>query len=82
MTAKEMMRKGVERTEIVRLMKLHPKFHEDFLATARRSDARRLSAALEKLAATDLAIKTSKGGGGTAGARLQLEMLVLEMLNL
>ena len=82
LTAKEMMSKGVERTEIVRLMKLHPKFHEDFLATARRSDARRLAAALEKLAATDLAIKTSKGGGGTAGARLQLEMLVLEMLDL
>jgi DNA polymerase III subunit delta len=50
LTAREMMNQGVERTEIVRIMKLHPKFHEDFLATARRSDAKKLSAALGRLA--------------------------------
>jgi DNA polymerase III delta subunit len=80
--AKELMNQGVERTEVVRMMKLHPKFHEDFLTTARRSDAVKLAAALGKLAQTDLAIKTSRGGGGNAGNRLQIEMLVCEIIGL
>ncbi|HEY8560744.1 MAG TPA: DNA polymerase III subunit delta [Pyrinomonadaceae bacterium] len=80
--AKELMNQGVERTEVVRVMKLHPKYHEDFLQTARRTDAHKLRRMLERIAATDLAIKTSKGGGGNAGARMQLEMLVCEIVNL
>lgn len=80
--AKELMNQGVERTEVVRVMKLHPKFHEDFLQTARRSDRQKLLRIIERVAATDLAIKTSKGGGGNAGARMQLEMLVCEIVNL
>jgi DNA polymerase-3 subunit delta len=80
--AKELMNQGVERTEVVRVMKLHPKFHEDFLQTARRSDKQKLLNMIERIAQTDLAIKTSKGGGGNAGARLQLEMLVCEIVNL
>jgi DNA polymerase III subunit delta len=80
--AKELMNQGVERREVVRIMKLHPKYHEDFLQTARRSDTKKLLHIIERLAETDLAIKTSKGGGGSAGARMQLEMLVCEIVNL
>jgi DNA polymerase III subunit delta len=80
--AKELMSQGVERTEVVRVMKLHPKYHEDFLQTARRSDAAKLLHIIKRIAETDLAIKTSKGGGGNAGARMQLEILVCEIVNL
>ena len=79
--AKELMQNGVERTEVVRIMKLHPRFHEDFLQTARRSDENYLKKAIKRLAQTDLAIKTSIGGSGTNGARLQIEMLVCELVN-
>ncbi len=78
--AKELMRQGVERTEVVRIMKLHPKYHEDFLSTARRSDEKYLKRTIQKLAQTDLAIKTSIGGGGKDGARMQIEMLVCELV--
>ena len=80
--AKELMEQGVERTEVVRLMKLHPKYHEDFLQAARRSDLKKLLRMIERIAAADLAIKTSKGGGGTIGSRMQIEMLVCEIINL
>ncbi len=80
LTAKTMMERGVERTEIVKIMKLHPKFHEDFLASARHSNAKKLLSIIGKLAETDLAIKTSKGGGGNAGSRMQIEMLVCKIL--
>jgi len=80
--AKELMNQGVERTEVVRMMKLHPKYHEDFLQTARRSDSKKLFHIIKRIAETDLAIKTSKGGGGNAGSRMQLEMLVCEIVNL
>jgi DNA polymerase III subunit delta len=80
--AKELMNQGVERTEVVRLMKLHPKYHQDFLESARRSEANKLLHIIERVAAADLAIKTSRGGGGNAGARMQLEMLVCEIVNL
>lgn len=80
--AKELMNQGVERTEVVRIMKLHPKYHEDFLQTARRSDSKKLFHIIRRIAETDLAIKTSKGGGGNAGARMQLEILVCEIVNL
>ena len=80
--AKTLMQQGVERTEVIRLMKLHPKFHEDFLASARKSDEKKLLHIIGRLADADLAIKTSKGGGGNAGSRMQLEMLVCEIVNL
>lgn len=80
--AKQLMEQGVERTEVVRVMKLHPKYHEDFLQTARRSDGKKLLYILERLAEIDLAIKTSKGGGGNAGARMQIELLVCEITSL
>ncbi len=80
--AKELMNQGVERTEVIRVMKLHPKYHEDFLASARKSDEKKLLQIIKRVAETDLAIKTSKGGGGNAGSRMQIEMLVCEIVNL
>jgi DNA polymerase-3 subunit delta len=80
--AKELMNQGVERTEVVRIMKLHPKYHEDFLKSARQSDEKKLLHIIKRVAETDLAIKTSKGGGGNAGSRMQIEMLVCEIVNL
>ena len=80
--AKELMKRGAETREVVSIMKLHPKYHEDFLATARRSDEKNLMRIIQKLAQTDLAIKTSVGGGGLSGSRLQIEMLVCELVGL
>ncbi len=75
--SKELMRQGVERKEVARIMKLHWNKQEDFLATARRTDAKKLSWIMQKIAETDVAIKTSK-----ATPRLQIEMLVCELVNL
>jgi DNA polymerase III subunit delta len=72
--AKELMSQGVERIEVARIMKLPPFKQEDFLATARRADGNKLSQSLQRIAETDLAIKTSKGT-----PRLQIEMLVSEL---
>lgn len=72
--SKELMRQGVERGEVARIMKLPYGKQEDFLATARRADAEKLSLIMKKIADTDLAIKTSKGT-----PRLQIEMLVCEL---
>ena len=80
--SKELMRQGVERKEVARVMKLHWSKQEDFLATARRTGAEKLAQIMRKIADTDLAIKTSKGGGGNVGSRLQIEMLVCELTNL
>ena len=80
--SKELMRQGVERSEVARILKLPYGKQEDFLAVARRTEAETLSLIMQKIAETDLAIKTSKGGGGTVGSRLQIEMLVCELLNL
>lgn len=72
--SKELMRQGVERREVARIMKLPYAKQEDFLATARRADTGELTKILQKLSETDLAIKTSKGT-----PRLQIEMLVCEL---
>jgi hypothetical protein len=50
-----------------------------FLATARRTDSDELAHRIRRIADADLAIKTSLGGGGEKGARVQLEMLVCEL---
>lgn len=77
--SKELMRKGVERREVARIMRLPFDKQEDFLATARRADEKTLAKILRRISETDLAIKTSVGGGGSVGARLQIEMLVCEL---
>ena len=79
---KDMMARGVDRREVATVTKMRYNDQESFFAAARRTDLGRLTAAIEKLAATDLAIKTSIGGTGPAGARLQIEMLVCELATL
>jgi DNA polymerase III delta subunit len=75
-----MMERGAERKEVANILKLRYNDQEPFLAAARRADAERLVSIIKRLPETDLAIKTSKGGTGPTGARMQLEMLVCEMI--
>ncbi len=77
--SKELMRSGVERREVARVMKLPYSKQEDFLATARRIETEKLTRIMKRIAETDVAIKTSIGGGGAVGSRLQIEMLVCEL---
>lgn len=77
--AKEMMNRSASRAEISSAIKLFGRGQEDFLAAARRAELPKLTFALQKLAKTDLAIKTSIGGGGPTGARMQIEVLVCEL---
>lgn len=77
--AKEMMERGVDRREVANVVKLRYNDQEPFLAAARRVEMKKLVSAIQKLAKTDLNIKTSIGGSGPTGARLQIEMLVCDL---
>jgi DNA polymerase-3 subunit delta len=77
--AKDMMRQGKDRGEVTRVLNLRYRDQEDFLATARRADAEVLQLAIKRIAEADLAIKSSIGGSGPVGARLQIEILVTEL---
>ncbi len=77
--AHEMFARGESRNNIVSTAKAFGPGQDAFLASARRIETRKLTKALERIAQTDLAIKTSIGGSGNAGARLQIEMLVCEL---
>src|SRR5918911_4280127 len=72
--AKELMSRGAPNNEVFRLVAMPYGKREDFLATARRTDAATLARGIERIAAADLAIKTSQ-----ATPRLQLEMLICEL---
>jgi DNA polymerase III subunit delta len=76
--AKELMAQGRPKDEVFRLVNMPYSKREEFLATARRADADDLARRIRRIAAADLAIKTSLGGGGR-GPRLQLELLVCEL---
>ena len=70
--AKELMSRGAPEQEVSRLVPmLWGKRREDFLATARRSDAAVLAQSIKLIANADLAIKTSRGT-----PRMQIEYLV------
>lgn len=76
--AKECLTRG-SLDEVFRVAPM-PSFKRDaFLTTLQRSDAAKIAHHLKLIAAADLAIKSSLGGGGPKGARLQLEMLVCEL---
>ena len=80
LAVKDLMGRGADRREVVRAIKSPPRNHEAILAAARRADLKKLASAIRTLAKTDLAIKTSQGGGGPKAARMQIEMLVCELV--
>jgi DNA polymerase-3 subunit delta len=77
--AKSLMAQGAPTNEVNRLAPYNFEARKKFLELARRTDARALARSIERIAAADVAIKTSLGGGGERGAHLQLEMLVCEL---
>jgi len=77
--AKEMMLRGDDRRDIANILKMRYREQEDFLAAARRADRMTLLKMFDRLARSDVAMKTSLGGGGDQGTRMQIEMLVCEM---
>ena len=77
--AKDMMDRGVPRAEVAKVAKLRYNDQEPFLASARRVSLAKLNYAIRRLAQTDVAIKTSIGGSGPVGARMQIELLVCEL---
>ncbi len=71
---KDMMRKGYDSKEVFKAVMMPFSKQEEFKAIARRADAEALDKILERIAAADLAIKTSQ-----ATPRMQIEMLVYEL---
>ncbi|MFN2501910.1 MAG: DNA polymerase III subunit delta [Pyrinomonadaceae bacterium] len=80
--AKDLMSRGAERAEVASVVKLRYRDQEQFLAVARRASLPALIRATKRIADVDLAIKTSIGGSGASGARMQIEMLVCELASL
>lgn len=75
---KEALTRG-SREDVFRAVSV-PFFKRDaFIANLNQSDAAKIAQGIKLIAAADMAIKTSVGGGGAKGARLQLEMLVCEL---
>jgi len=79
MMAKDMMEKGADTRTIENTIKVRMSDREAFLAAARRTRVSKIHRAINRIAETDLAIKTSLSGGGTHGSRRQIEMLVSEL---
>ncbi|MGB9178199.1 MAG: DNA polymerase III subunit delta [Pyrinomonadaceae bacterium] len=71
--AKELMSRGAPNNDVYRQVGIFGR-REEFLATARRTDALALTRSIQRIAAADLAIKTSQ-----STPRLQLEMLICEL---
>ena len=76
--AKELLTRG-KRDEVYRLIYGPPAKRDAFMNTLQRSDATKITRGIKLIADADLAIKTSQGGSGPQGARLQLEMLVIQL---
>lgn len=77
--AKELMSRGAPEQEVFRVVNMPFSQRKEFVATAIRADAHELARRIRRIADADLSIKTSAGGGGAKGSRLQLEMLVCEL---
>lgn len=77
--AKEMFARGASRSDVIAAAKAYGGGQDAFLSLARRIETAKLIGAIARIAKTDLAIKTSVGGSGPTGSRLQLEMLVCEL---
>jgi len=79
---KDLMSRGADRREVASATGRPPAHQEPFLAAARRAPMAGLEHAIRRLAEADVALKTSKGGSGPAAARMQLEVLVCELVTL
>ncbi|MGD9563506.1 MAG: DNA polymerase III subunit delta [Pyrinomonadaceae bacterium] len=77
--ASEMLSRGEPRGNVVSAAKIFSSGQDAFLAAARRIETTKLARALQRISQADLAIKTSVGGSGPIGSRLQMEMLVCEL---
>ena len=76
---KEMIDRGIDRSDVAKVLRMKYNDQESFLAAARRADIQGMKKAIIRLAETDLAIKSSVGGSGPKGPRMQIEMLVCEL---
>ena len=76
--AKELLIRG-KRDDVYRLIYGPPAKRDAFMNTLQRSDTAKIARGIKLIADADLAIKTSQGGAGPQGARLQLEMLVIQL---
>lgn len=76
--AKELLNRG-KRDEVYRLIYGPPAKRDAFMNTLQRSSPTKIARGIQLIAAADLAIKSSLGGGGAKGARLQLEVLVIQL---
>jgi DNA polymerase-3 subunit delta len=76
--AKELLNRGA-RDEVYRLVYGPPAKRDAFMNTLQSSDSTKIASGIQLIAAADLAIKSSLGGGGGKGARLQLEVLVIQL---
>jgi DNA polymerase-3 subunit delta len=76
---KDLMDRGEDRNRVAGLLKMRYNDQESFLAAARRVERARLIPIFDKLKNADLAMKTSVGGGGPVGNRMQIEVLVCEI---
>ncbi len=78
--AKDALNRGT-RDDVFRNMPMPPFKRDAFMARLQRSDASKIAQGIKLIAAADLAIKTSVGGGGPKGAQLQLVMLVCNLVS-
>jgi len=79
MMAKDLMESGANETSVYNAIKVRYNDRSAFLAAARRTSVAKLSRSIQRIAETDVAIKTSISGGGPQGSRMQIEMLVCEL---
>jgi len=80
--AADLMGRGVDRREVEKATGVRGFALESFLRASRQVGASRLAVGIRQIADADLAIKTSVGGSGTAGPRMQIEKLVCELVSL
>src|SRR6185295_4812595 len=73
--AKEMLVRGASQGEIFSEVRVPPFKQRDYLSMLNRIDANTISNMVQRIAETDVAIKTSK-----ATPRMQMEMLVCELM--
>lgn len=80
--AAEMMSRGADKRDVDNAVRLPWEQKENLLRKARQMGVKKLSLAISRIAAADLALKTSIGGSGPAASRMQIEKLVCELVSL